>query len=311
MQKEPPKVNNNKKLGLAVWQHFGIGFGSIITLGLTQLGGLSFLTKNSSSLALPNVISQQTDEDKLHGEWQSSKDGMILAFSPEGKVLFWDSNSKSSKKFAIVARYEINTSIKPYQLDIIDQEKGKEIRSRAIFEFTPNAELQITTTLLREQPRPIKIDPKESRQTSIFHKISNLVQVPADFKILSREQAGQSFINRARESEAKSSLGTVNRAQQAYQLENNHFASSINNLDVKLSLKFYNLRVVKTTKNNSYTVAVPKQSGLRSYSAAVWIQGDNFYQKICESNQPTSVAPGMPQRNGLKFICPAGSSLIE
>lgn len=235
-------AGSNKKLGFAVWQYFGIGFGSIIILGLTEFGGLSLFTGNSSSLALPNVISQQTDENKLHGEWQSSKDGTILAFSPEGKVLFWNPGSKPSKRFVVVARYEINTSVKPYQLDIIDQEQGKEFRSRAIFEFTPNAELQVTTSFLREQPRPTKIDPKESRQTLIFHKISNLVQVPTDFKIITLEEAGQSRINRARESEAKSSLGTVNRAQQAYQLENNYFASSINNLDVKFSLKFYNLR---------------------------------------------------------------------
>jgi type IV pilus assembly protein PilA len=97
-----------------------------------------------------------------------------------------------------------------------------------------------------------------------------------------------SFLNqigKARGSEAKSALGTVNRSQQAYRLENNTFATASSLLDSKLSPKFYNYAVGTTNKDDSLSTAVPQSAtDLKSYAAGV-AQGTNDEVKmsICES----------------------------
>jgi type IV pilus assembly protein PilA len=98
-----------------------------------------------------------------------------------------------------------------------------------------------------------------------------------------------SFLNqigKARGSEAKAALGTVNRSQQAYRLENSTFASALSSLDAKLSPKFYTYAVGTTTKDDSLSSASPQQTDLKSYAAGV-AQGSSDIVKfsICESEQ--------------------------
>jgi type IV pilus assembly protein PilA len=98
-----------------------------------------------------------------------------------------------------------------------------------------------------------------------------------------------SYLNqasKARSSEPKAALGTVNRSQQAYRLENNTFSSALSNLDTKLSPKFYTYAVGTTSKDDSLSSATPQQTDLKSYAAGV-SQGINDQVKfsICESEK--------------------------
>jgi type IV pilus assembly protein PilA len=98
-----------------------------------------------------------------------------------------------------------------------------------------------------------------------------------------------SYLNqasKARSAEAKAALGTVNRSQQAYRLENRIFASTISSLDAKLSPRFYTYAVGTTTKDDSLSSATPQQTDLKSYAAGV-AQGSSDVVKfsICESEK--------------------------
>jgi type IV pilus assembly protein PilA len=100
-----------------------------------------------------------------------------------------------------------------------------------------------------------------------------------------------SFLNqigKARGSEAKSSLGTINRSQQAYRLENNVFTNALTLLDARITGKFYSYAVTggavssgagATTTPNNGTV-----DGLKVSSAYAAQTNDVFTQAICESN---------------------------
>jgi type IV pilus assembly protein PilA len=96
-----------------------------------------------------------------------------------------------------------------------------------------------------------------------------------------------SYLNQAaktRGSEAKSSLGAINRAQQAYRLEQNTFATRVSNLDAKITGKFYSYEVNGTpTASFVATTAATNLAGLKGYSAAAVQNGDNFLQLICET----------------------------
>jgi type IV pilus assembly protein PilA len=110
-----------------------------------------------------------------------------------------------------------------------------------------------------------------------------------------------SFLNqigKARGSEAKSNIGTINRSQQAFRLENNIFASSLGSLDAKISGKFYSYQL-GTGSATDASVAAPLVAGsdLKTYAGAVkQSASDVFGQVICESTTnggtvPTPAAP--------------------
>ncbi len=96
-----------------------------------------------------------------------------------------------------------------------------------------------------------------------------------------------SFLNqigKARGSEAKSNLGTINRSQQAFRLENATFATVVTDLDAKVSPKFYTY-VAAGGANTATATASTTLTDLKVYAAGV-AQGtnDQFVQAICESN---------------------------
>jgi type IV pilus assembly protein PilA len=106
-----------------------------------------------------------------------------------------------------------------------------------------------------------------------------------------------SFLNqigKARGSEAKSNIGTINRSQQAFRLENNTFASALGSLDAKVSGKFYSyvLGTGSTTNASVSASLAPGVTDLKTYSGAVrQTTSDVFGQVICES---TSNGGGIP-----------------
>jgi type IV pilus assembly protein PilA len=98
-----------------------------------------------------------------------------------------------------------------------------------------------------------------------------------------------SYLNqasKARSAEAKAALGTVNRSQQSYRLENSTFASALSSLDARLSPKFYTYALGTTSKDDSLSSATPQQTDLKSYAAGVAQgSGDVIKFSICESEK--------------------------
>ncbi|WP_404787603.1 type IV pilin protein [Altericista sp. CCNU0014] len=103
-----------------------------------------------------------------------------------------------------------------------------------------------------------------------------------------------SFLNqigKARGSEAKANLGTINRGQQAYRLENQTFSDEVTNLDARITGNFYTYDAT----GGQYTTTTAADPGtntdLKVYASGVAQSGDNTSAMVvCES--ATSDAAG-------------------
>jgi type IV pilus assembly protein PilA len=131
-----------------------------------------------------------------------------------------------------------------------------------------------------------------------------------------------SFLNqigKARASEGKSSVGTINRAQQAYRLESKVFSSKLTDLDAKISGKFYSYTVGAGTAAGgsvATTNTTAVDGPVKNYGGAVAQTGDFFGQAICEGKIAANVAAAAPAATapiaaGTSGSCANGTSPIE
>ncbi|NEQ49505.1 MAG: prepilin-type N-terminal cleavage/methylation domain-containing protein [Leptolyngbya sp. SIO3F4] len=81
--------------------------------------------------------------------------------------------------------------------------------------------------------------------------------------------------NKAKQSEAKTYIGSINRAQQAYYLENNEFATHATftqlGLGIDTKTTNYTYSIATDANNDSYAISVadPEGSALKAYAGAV------------------------------------------
>lgn len=99
-----------------------------------------------------------------------------------------------------------------------------------------------------------------------------------------------SFLNqaaKARQSEAKSYVGAIVRAQQAHRLDNTKFASAIETLGVglKTDTKFYEYKVPGEQAFGTYVKAKSKDEALKGYIGVV--------QLVKKANAPDASAQGV------------------
>jgi uncharacterized protein YjbI with pentapeptide repeats/type II secretory pathway pseudopilin PulG len=151
---------------------------------------------------------------------------------------------------------------------------------------------------------------KATLTKQMFMGVGAVVAVTLFLLIIRPSMENQSQIGRARASEAKSSLGTINRAQQAFHLENNQFATSIDQLDSKVTGKLYQYDIVDVNAIKVITKATPNQDNLKAYIAGASQVNDNFSQIICES-QNTSKNIENPTLDGTTWSCGKDSISLE
>jgi type IV pilus assembly protein PilA len=126
-----------------------------------------------------------------------------------------------------------------------------------------------------------------------------------------------SYLNQAaktRASEAKASLGTINRSQQAYRLEKGMFSTSLADLDVQITGKYYTFSVGGGSNSTSATArAQNNQATTKVSSAGVNQTGDSFSQIICETvdTQLANTVPATPIVNALPLTCPASYTNMQ
>ena len=79
--------------------------------------------------------------------------------------------------------------------------------------------------------------------------------------------------NKARQSEAKSYVGSMNRAQQAYYLEKNSFTSdvSILGLGIKTDTDNYAYTLDNGTAKIVHGFGTPKKEALKGYTGTTWV----------------------------------------
>ncbi len=127
-----------------------------------------------------------------------------------------------------------------------------------------------------------------------------------------------SYLNqagKARGSEAKSVLGAINRAQQAYRYEQFTFANDLLFLDVDLPDKFYDYTAVSpvtdTYVEQTATARAAYDEDLKNYAAAATQPNSyTFNQIICESRN-VAASGGTADVVEATFSCDTNSVEIE
>ncbi|MFN5856568.1 MAG: type IV pilin-like G/H family protein [Pseudanabaenaceae cyanobacterium] len=179
-------------------------------------------------------------------------------------------------------------------------------------------------------------NPKEAVEIAKLTRLSDSTKVPDGVTVQTMAMMMASQRSKARQSEAKVSVGAMNRGQQAYFIENSKWGDSIESLGVGIKPETTNYRyrteVVKSTQTIDNAIlqaqkippdpgiaiqtGIAKQSGLKSYLGAVYLRSVTNPPSsprdvtsmaiLCESEQPTMTPPDLPKFNGETMQCPAG-----
>jgi type IV pilus assembly protein PilA len=95
-----------------------------------------------------------------------------------------------------------------------------------------------------------------------------------------------SQVGKARESEGKNAVGTINRAQQSYHFERQSFAADQEQLGVSVTTNYYGLTITPVA-GDSATVAAEassaEQDGLRNYAGSIAFSAGQYSTAVCQS----------------------------
>ncbi|MBD2043384.1 type IV pilin-like G/H family protein [Microcoleus sp. FACHB-672] len=256
---------------------------------------------------------------KILGQWQakdpSGQDLLMFVFAPENK-LYIVLPSPEKPAPAVEMRYRIDAAQNPMHLDV---QINSDDTVMTVFEVSPDGKMRLQLDGTNPGvPRPTAL----TDAATVFEKVSDATTVPADSEVVGfEEQKGM-----AQQSEARLFMSALNRAQQAYFLENNKFAAAIEELGlgIKPETEFYRYQIVPqgdATKSVLMT-AQAKSEELKSYSGAVFMMTVNPGEAVaedltipvlCETEQPSTSPPPMPTAPSTatgQGQCPAGSVAV-
>ena len=122
--------------------------------------------------------------------------------------------------------------------------------------------------------------------------------------------------NKARESEARTYIGSINRGQQAFRMENSSFAEDIDEIGLGIPSEsdHYKYEITISDDDMTAATATAKTGGIRSFVGAVFIVSDDEGYAttkaiLCQSNRPSKSAPSLPSvAEGGEPQCASGSS---
>jgi type IV pilus assembly protein PilA len=126
-------------------------------------------------------------------------------------------------------------------------------------------------------------------------------------------------VGKAKASEAKSILGTINKNQESYAWKNGSFAKSLDDLGLKLEPgRFFTYQIEPMANPNvAIVTATASQTELKSYTGVVFKmssgQTASLISGICETNTPSKTPPEfttMPSPAASSIDCPPGSTLM-
>ena len=154
-----------------------------------------------------------------------------------------------------------------------------------------------------------------------FISVSVVMILPAVVIILAAialpSSSGCGGGNKAKLSEGKQYVSSVNKAQQAKYAEDGAFSNSINGLDlgIKTQTTNYNYSII-ATKNAAFSYGVARSNNLTSYVGAVFLvpvsQAANNKKTtesiLCVANSPGNTQPPDPILQNGNPVCAAGSS---
>ena len=271
------------------------------------------VTPSPNSPQRGDVQAQQT---RLSGQWQAKNPAsgqvLTLIFTPDGKF-FVLLPSGSDTPVAQQLGYRIDPTPKPMHIDVTFPGTTESVKT--IFEFTADGQLRLQVAETNPgEPRPTAFNPS----ATLFQKVSDAITLPPNVQV-SDLQTG---VNRAQQAEGKTYIGAMNRAQQAYHLENDKFATKIEDLGIgiKPETETYRYRIVSQGNSTQSVMmtAQAKRPELRSYTGAVFVVKHKnetlTVAAICETDQPSSTPPAMPTAPktaaSSEIQCPAGSNRL-
>ena len=140
--------------------------------------------------------------------------------------------------------------------------------------------------------------------------------LPVVFSPVSEAQVSQTL--KAKESEAKQFVGSMNKAQQVYYAEKAGFTSSVSNLLVYQGLQIkpdaanYSYSIGMVNKAAVFNYGVSNQANLKSFVGGVFIVGNTFnYPTIlCLNAAPGKIKPPNPTNTKGVLKCAAGTVKI-
>ncbi len=118
------------------------------------------------------------------------------------------------------------------------------------------------------------------------------------------------------QNEVKDYLTKMSQAQQAFYQTNGRFASSLADLEKSTSVPksaYYAYKLMVTDQTQARLTAVPKTEKLKSYVSAILANSANAATMttiLCESAQPSTLAPATPEVSGDAIACEAGSTNV-
>jgi len=115
-------------------------------------------------------------------------------------------------------------------------------------------------------------------------------------------------------------IGLMNRAQQAFYLEKNRFATTFSELELGIDgeTENYIYKVIPIDRYSVQNIAISKNNGLTTYTGEVLAtklpnsrEGDSI-TVLCKSNKPTSkLPPPIEIKDGYPPLCPVGYSVVN
>ncbi|MGB0561602.1 MAG: type IV pilin-like G/H family protein [Spirulinaceae cyanobacterium] len=109
--------------------------------------------------------------------------------------------------------------------------------------------------------------------------------------------------------DARGTVGSLLRAQQAYYIENGSFASDIDTLGVAIDSETsrYSITIGSNSPSQAHVTATAKMEGLPSLTGAVFATSDSTQSILCQTAQPSTVPPSVPIFTNATTACPPGS----
>lgn len=96
-------------------------------------------------------------------------------------------------------------------------------------------------------------------------------------------------VGKARESELKNAVGTINRSQQAYHFERQTFSDTIDKLGIEIPQKYQTAPPTITGTDSEATVVTTNANaiddGTRAYSGLVTFADGSYESAVCQSNE--------------------------
>jgi uncharacterized protein (TIGR03067 family) len=329
-----------KRFQLSSWQYAVLGTSSLFLLAscgsnpsptanppqspTTASSPQSPTTASPSPSPTSTISANDPINKQILGTWQGKDpDGkdFSLIFSPEGNMFPIVENGKKAFKFT----YKLDATSKPQNIDI-SSSRGE--TAQTILELTSDGQLRIQLDgISPKKQRPTDFNSRATllKRVSDVATLSENVKVDEPGKAASTDTAPDKSSDKAstrvKQARARSYTGSLNRASQAYFVENERFTGDIDQLlkgvGSKPNSPNYDFSLVLIDEKKAVqTIVVAKLEGLKSYTGLAYVtslqnQGAVTKTIVCESDRPTQDKPAAPELVNNEAKCPSGYTQLN